>query len=225
MRRYDFVVAGGSFAGLVAATSLHGRVALVDRAPVGSGQTSACATTLDVIQKLGAEDSVEEVHQEGVVHLRRGVFRFPLPYPFASFDYRAFCEALLRRFRGDLVEAAVVGVDGDTVLTDKGSIGGGTLLDATGWRAVLARAVDPAFDAAASRSYGLEKPSAGFSDRGLHFYFDRRVRGDGYGWAFPAGGPARAGVLSYVAPGACAIPLSDSSPVRGCPGATTTAGS
>jgi flavin-dependent dehydrogenase len=193
------VVAGGSFAGLVTATSLHGRVALVEKGEIGEGQTSACVTTLDVITKLGLEDSIEEIHREGVVHTRRGVVRFPLPYAFASFDYRSFCRRLLARFDGQLVRAAATGVDGAAVLTDRGRVQGGTLIDATGWRASLARSADPSFPAGALVSYGLEKPALGFPDRGLHLYYEPRVRGDGYGWSFPAADVARAGVLSFVA--------------------------
>jgi len=74
--RYDAVIAGGSFGGLVLATSLKGRVALVEKGEVGEGQTSACGTTLDLIQKLGLEESIEEVHDEGVMHVHGGVVRF-----------------------------------------------------------------------------------------------------------------------------------------------------
>jgi len=197
---YDYVVAGGSFAGLVLATHLRGRVALIEKGEVGEGQTSACATTLDVVRKLGLEDAIEEVHEEGVVHTRGAVHRFPLPYPFCSFDYRRFCRLLAERIDGDVVRAAAVGVAGDVVLTDSGAgVSGGAVIDCTGWRAALARGVDPSFPVTVRRTYGLEKPAIGFADRGLHFYFEPRVRGDGYGWAFPAGERTRAGVLSYVA--------------------------
>ncbi|GAC1335264.1 MAG: hypothetical protein NVSMB17_17960 [Candidatus Dormibacteria bacterium] len=201
---YDVVIAGGSFAGLVLATTVRGRVALVEKGEVGEGQTSACGTTLDVVRKLGLEAAIEEVHDEGVMHVRGGVVRFPLPYRFCTFDYRAFCKLLLERFDGDLLREAATGasVEGGraAVLTDQGVHEGHLVVDATGWRAVLASSLDPAFPARAEVTYGLEQPAAGWSDPGLHFYFDPRVRGDGYGWSFPAGPVARAGVLSYVSP-------------------------
>ena len=200
---YDVVVAGGSFAGLVTATSVRGRVALVEKGEIGAGQTSACGTTLDAIQKLGLEQSIEEVHDEGVMHLRRGVVRFRLPYRFCTFDYATFCRLLMERFDGDLVRAAASGVRSDagstTVVTDGPSIEGQLVVDATGWRATLARSVQPDFPARARVTYGLEMPATGWGDPGLHFYFDPGVRGDGYGWSFPAGPVVRAGVLSYVA--------------------------
>ncbi|MDQ6748103.1 MAG: NAD(P)/FAD-dependent oxidoreductase [Candidatus Dormibacteraeota bacterium] len=201
---YDVVIAGGSFAGLVVATSLRGRVALLEKGEIGEGQTSACGTTLDLVEKLGLQASIEEVHDEGVFHLRGGTVRFRLPYRFCTFDYRAFCRGLLERFDGDVLRSAATGVrveGGSTaVITDGGTVEGRLAVDATGWRAVLGGSVDPGFPARAQVTYGLEMPATGWSDPGLHFYFDPRIRSDGYGWSFPAGSVARAGVLSYVAP-------------------------
>ena len=196
---YDVVIAGASFAGLVTATTTRGKVALIEKGEVGEGQTSACATTLDVVQKLGLEEAIEEIQDEGVLHTRRHTVRFPLPYRFCTFDYRTFCRLLLDRFDGDLVSAAATGVEGGAVVTDQGSVEGRLLVDATGWRATLACSVEAGFPAHAAITYGLEKPCAGFGDSGLHFWFDPDVHGDGYGWSFPAGEVARAGVLSYVA--------------------------
>jgi flavin-dependent dehydrogenase len=199
-RPYDVVVAGGSFAGLVVAASVAGKVALIEKGEVGQGQTSACGTTLDLVEKLGLEASIEQVHEFGVMHTSRGSHRFRLPYPFCTFDYRAFCRLLLERFEGDLVQASALGVDAGEVLTDAGSVPGRVLVDATGWRATLACSLEPEFPAHLAITYGLEKPATGFAGDGLHFWFRPDVRGDGYGWSFPAGPVARAGVLSYVAP-------------------------
>ncbi|MHB8507072.1 MAG: NAD(P)/FAD-dependent oxidoreductase [Candidatus Dormibacteria bacterium] len=207
--RYDVVIAGGSFAGLVLATSLRGRVALIEKGAIGSGQTSACGTTLDLVQKLDVEDCIEEIHHEAVLHTSSRSVRFRLPYAFCTFDYRRFCELLVGRFNGDLVRGSATGVDGDRVLTTAGDVEGAILVDATGWRAALATSADPGFPATTARSYGLEQPVVGFDDDGLHFYFDDPIRGDGYAWAFPAGPVARAGVLSYVAADGVAGSTSD----------------
>jgi flavin-dependent dehydrogenase len=196
---YDVVVAGGSFAGLVVATSVGGRVALVERGEVGEGQTSACATTLDLVQKLGLEASIEEVHETAVFHHRRGGVRLRLPYRFCTFDYRTFCRLLLERFDGDLIRSPALGVRGSAVVTGSGDLEGRALVDATGWRATLAASADPRFPVTAARTYGLERPVRGFEPGGLHFWFDAKTRADGYAWAFPAGDVARAGLLSYVA--------------------------
>ena len=86
--------------------NIKGSVALIEKGEVGDGQTSACATTLDVVQKLGTEGAIEEIQDEGVLHTRRRTVRFPLPYRFCTFDYRTFCRLLLDRFDGDLITAA-----------------------------------------------------------------------------------------------------------------------
>jgi flavin-dependent dehydrogenase len=135
------------------------------------------------------------------MHTRRGSHRFRLPYPFCTFDYRRFCRLLLERFGGEVIKASALGVEAGAVVTDAGPVPGTVLVDATGWRATLASSADPGFPAHAAITYGLEKPATGFDGDGLHFWFTPEVRGDGYGWSFPAGAVARAGVLSYVAPG------------------------
>jgi flavin-dependent dehydrogenase len=159
---FDLVVAGGSFAGLVLATSARGRVALIEKGEVGEGQTSACATTLDAIEKLGLEAATEAVHDTAVFHHRRGAVRFRLPYRLCTFDYRTFCRLLLERFDGELIGAAATGVRAPAsgravVCTTRGDVEAGAVVDATGWRAVLACSADPWFPATAARSYGLEQ--------------------------------------------------------------------
>lgn len=52
--RYDVVTAGASFARLVVAAQLRGkRVLLLDRKPVGTGQTLACETPVCTVGALG----------------------------------------------------------------------------------------------------------------------------------------------------------------------------
>jgi 2-polyprenyl-6-methoxyphenol hydroxylase-like FAD-dependent oxidoreductase len=65
---WDVIVVGASFAGLAAALELVGtrRVLVIDRDPVGEGQTSACATPLVLLERLDLLDSVEQVHDHGV---------------------------------------------------------------------------------------------------------------------------------------------------------------
>ncbi len=70
--RYDVVIAGASFAGLATALQLRGRVLVLDHQPVGAGQTSACGTTLSALTALGAGHTVQQVHQELVLHLTPG---------------------------------------------------------------------------------------------------------------------------------------------------------
>ena len=49
-----------------------GRVLLLDRAGLGEGETSACATPLQVLERLRALEAVEQVHHEVVFHFPSG---------------------------------------------------------------------------------------------------------------------------------------------------------
>lgn len=52
--RYDVIIAGASFAGLAVTAQLWGkRVLLLDRKPIGMGQTSARGTLVCTLQALG----------------------------------------------------------------------------------------------------------------------------------------------------------------------------
>jgi menaquinone-9 beta-reductase len=89
----------------------------------------------------------------------------------------------------------VEGRAGDGVITDRGTIRAGLIVDALGWRRVLGSGanVQPP-DALLSR--GLEvHPSGGGSD--LEVWIDRRYVPAGYGWSFPAGEEVRIGVGSF----------------------------
>src|SRR5256712_11415612 len=89
---YDVVIAGASFAGLAAAQRLRGkRVVLLDRAPVGDGVTSACGAPVSIVRAMGAETSIQLVHDRLVLHTRAGETVWPLPEPFCTFDYRRVC--------------------------------------------------------------------------------------------------------------------------------------
>jgi len=189
--RYDVVIAGASFGGLAAARALRGRVLLLDRQPVGDGVTSACAAPLTTVRAMGAEASIVQVHTALVIHTPGGSATWPLPEPFCTFDYRAFCQAAAAGAGADFELASVRGREGRRVLTSTGSVEGRVLIDATGPRAALAGRPGRRFMA-----FGLESEIGFRMDPGLHFYFVPEIR-DGYAWAFPCGGTTRFGVISY----------------------------
>ncbi len=58
MPEYDAIIAGASFAGLIAADNIEGNILLIDRKEIGSGQTSACATFTSVLEGLGCSNSI-----------------------------------------------------------------------------------------------------------------------------------------------------------------------
>jgi flavin-dependent dehydrogenase len=193
---WDVVIAGASFAGLAAATQLAGRgsVLLIDRKPVGERETSACATPLPVLERLGALDAVEQIHAELVIHTgdARAISVTPA-YPFATFDYRKLCQILRSRTDAALLLEAVRAREGDTVITQKGSLRARVLIDASGCEGVFSQKRP---GRAASRSLGIEAraPVAG---EGLHLWLRPKELSCGMAWIFPAGGHSRIGVACY----------------------------
>ena len=140
---YDAVVVGASFAGLAAASQLAGagRVLLVDREPIGAGQTSACGTLLAVLERLEAGDAVEQVHPRVVLNVAGRRISFDTAsHPFATFDYRTLCQILASRL-GD-VQVAVApfgGLEADgTLRLGARRVRAPVLIDASGWRRILA---------------------------------------------------------------------------------------
>ena len=201
---YDAVIIGASFAGLAAASQLQGagRVLLVDREPLGAGETSACGTPLAVLERLDALDALEQVHPEVAINAAGRRITFRPGYPLATFDYRTLCEILAGRLEG--VETAVgtfggVEADGALLLGDR-RVRGRVLIDASGWRALLAREYGAPPPDPARRSIGAELRH-GHGGCDLEFWVRPDERPDGVFWAFPAGGHTREGVASYLGRG------------------------
>lgn len=195
--QYEVVIAGASFAGLAAAQRLCGRVLLLDREPVGEGLTSACAAPLSLVRAMGAEGSVQQVHDALVLHTPNHTATWALPAPFCTFNYRQFCDLALARTTAEFRQATVGRRDGPAVVTDDGELHGRVLIDATGWRAVLAGGPAGASVNRRGMAFGIETELRTGLEPGLHFYFLPEVR-DGYAWAFPCGDGVRFGVLSYL---------------------------
>ncbi len=198
---YDAVVVGASFAGLAAAGQLAGsrRVLLADREPVGAGETSACGTPLAVLERLEAGDALEQVCPEVVIHVGDRPVRFRPSYPFATFDYRTLCEILASRL-GDIESAVApfrgIADDGALLLGER-RVKAGVVIDASGWRRVVARALGAAPADRGHLSAGVETRAA----RGgcaLEFWLRPPGLAKGVHWAFPAGDHSREGSASYV---------------------------
>ncbi len=196
---YDVIIAGASYGGLAAAIALRGRrVLLIDRHPVGAHQTSACGTLLAVVEALGLEHTLRQVHHRFVVHFPRRRFEFPLAYPFCTFDHAPFCQALRQRTDAEFVQATVYGRDGDTVITDQGAFQGDILIDASGWGAVLTEGRASRV-ARGDMSFGLETEIPAPPTEGLHFWYEPgRLVPRGVTWLFPCGETSRFGIGSYA---------------------------
>jgi len=196
-RDYDVIIVGASFAGLAVARELHGRILLLDRQPIGHGQTSACGTSLRTVEQFGLEDAVLQVHRRMSIHAVHETIVYDLEdHPFCTVDYRRFCDELARRMDATFQVAVVHGLADGAVDTDCGRFRARCLVDASGWRAVLARALRPDFVRSDRLSFGLDTVAAGAGD-GLCFWFDPALAPDGVTWMFPVGGRSRIGMASY----------------------------
>ncbi|MDP9228630.1 MAG: NAD(P)/FAD-dependent oxidoreductase, partial [Actinomycetota bacterium] len=195
---WDAVICGASFAGLTVARQLRGsgaRVLLLDRYEIGERQTSACGIPTEWLRAMGLEGSARQEFGELVVHTPHGSSRYKLPWTFSTFDYRTLCELLWQQCDARFETAKVSARTGETVHTDRGDVSAPLIVDALGWRRILAG--DGGYqppDAPLSR--GLEVHPDGPSDD-LEIWIDRRYVPAGYGWRFPAAGEQRIGVGSF----------------------------
>jgi flavin-dependent dehydrogenase len=194
---YDVLICGASFAGLCVARELAGsgaRVMMVDRYEVGERQTSACAAPTDWLLALGLEGSIKQTFPDLVVHTPHGRGRYRLPFTFSTFDYRELCRLLFDQCDAEFETAKVDGRTGHTVHTDRGDLTAPLIVDALGWRRVLAGDGYQPPDAPMSRGLEVHPPG---SSADLEIWFDRRYVPAGYGWSFPARDEVRVGVGSF----------------------------
>jgi digeranylgeranylglycerophospholipid reductase len=193
----DVLICGASFAGLAVARELAGsgaRVLVVDRYEVGERQTSACAAPTDWLRAMGLMGSFRQEFPELVIHTPDSTSRYRLPFSFATFDYPELCRLLDDQNDASFETAKVNGRTGLTVHTDRGDLSAPLVVDALGWRRVLA--VDGYQPPDAPLSRGLEvHPWAAGPD--LEIWIDPRYVPAGYAWSFPAQEEVRIGVGSF----------------------------
>jgi flavin-dependent dehydrogenase len=205
--RADVLVCGASFAGLAVARELAGAgadVLVVDRYDIGERATSACAAPTPWLHAMGVERALRQELPCMAFHTPHGSARMRLPWSWSSFDYRVLCEELWAQCGDARFEIAKVrgrrnvaqgGADGEIISTDRGDLTAPLIVDALGWRRVLAAGpnVQPP---EAHISRGLEvHPEGGGAD--LDVWIDRSVVRCGYAWSVPAAGEQRVGVGSY----------------------------
>jgi flavin-dependent dehydrogenase len=202
--RHDVLICGASFAGLAVARELTGAgasVLVVDRYEIGERPTSACGIPTDWLRALGLVEIELQRFGELVVHTPGGTAVLDLPYTFSTFNYDEMCELLWRECDATFETATVVGrgteEDGANlaVETDRGPVSAPLVVDALGWRRILA--TDGGFqplDAPLTRALEVHPPGRG---KDLEVWVDPRYVPAGYGWSFPAGDELRIGVCSY----------------------------
>jgi len=195
------------------------RVVVIDRYEIGERATSACAAPLPWIEALGLGEAVRQTFPEIVLRTRRKRFAWTLPEPFCTFDYRLLCTLLAEQgdflFDTAKVEGRVgpdgelvgAGVDGGTrppasedvitIRTDRGDVRAPLVVDALGWRRVLAPPGEENIQPPeAYLSRGLEIHPHG-SSGDLELFLDPTYVPAGYSWVFPADHEVRVGVGSF----------------------------
>ena len=195
----DVLVCGASFAGLAVARELAGSgadVLIVDRYEVGERATSACAAPTPWLHAMGVEASIRQELPCMRFTTPHGSVRYKLPWSWSAFDYRTLCELLFAQTDARFVTAKVEERTAGGVRTDRGELSAPLVVDALGWRRVLAQPHYQPPDAPLSR--GLEAhPAWDGSGDELHCWVERGLARRGYGWHVPAGGEVRVGVGSY----------------------------
>jgi flavin-dependent dehydrogenase len=205
----DVLICGASFAGLAIARELAGSgadVLILDRYEIGERQTSACGIPTEWLRRLGLMEAERQRFDSLLVHTPHGDARYRLPWTFSTFDYRELCQVLWRDCDADFETAKVNGraaaaggaANGDgriAVETDRGVISAPLVVDALGWRRLLANG-DGYQPPEAPLSRGLEVHPHG-SGEDLEIWVDRRYVPAGYGWSFPARDELRIGVGSF----------------------------
>jgi flavin-dependent dehydrogenase len=193
----DVLVCGASFAGLAVARELAGSgadVLLLDRYEIGERATSACAAPRPWLEAMGVAGSIRQEIPCMSFHTPHGSVRCRLPWSWAAFDYRDLCRRLFDQTDARFETATVSGRGDGGVLTDRGLLRAPLVVDALGWRRVLAGEPNQPPEAPLSR--GLEvHPDGGGRD--LDVWIERALVRYGYGWSVPAGGEQRVGVGSY----------------------------
>jgi menaquinone-9 beta-reductase len=196
-RDADVLICGASFAGLAVARELAhagARVLVLDRYEVGERQTSACGIPTNWLQALGLMRAHRQTFPELRIHTPHTSVRYELPWTFSTFDYPELCALLDDQNDAEFEIAKVDGRSGDVVHTDRGDVSAPIVVDALGWKRMLAPAHYQPPDAPLSR--GLEVHPHGSGDE-LEVWIDRRYVPAGYGWSFPAGDEVRVGVGSF----------------------------
>jgi flavin-dependent dehydrogenase len=193
----DVLVCGASFAGLAVARELAGAgadVLVVDRYEIGERATSACAAPTPWLHAMGVDRSIRQEIPCMRFTTPHGSVRYRLPWSWSAFDYRELCLALWEQCDARFETAKVDGRTGELVHTDRGDISAGLIVDALGWRRVLASRRYQPPESPLSRGLEVHPHSEG---EDLHVWVDRSLIRYGYAWSVPAGGERRVGVGSY----------------------------
>lgn len=196
---FDVIIVGASFGGLSVASRLQANVLVIDKDPPGAHRRSACGTFTSVPESLGLRDAVLATSDRILIHAP-GAPSYHLENPLCTLHYERFCNGFLEQGSATFLQATIQGladrVSAPEVVTDRGTFRARFLVDASGWRAVLASALEPTLVDRSALSFGLETDARYPAER-FYFWLDRNTIEDGVGWVFPAGARSRMGLGSY----------------------------
>jgi flavin-dependent dehydrogenase len=125
-----------------------------------------------------------------------GSVRYRLPWSWSSFDYRTLCELLFAQADARFQTAKVERRTAAGVRTDRGELHAPLVVDALGWKRVLADTHFQPPEDPISRGLEVHPPWDASGDE-LHCWVERSLVRRGYGWHVPAGDEVRIGVGSY----------------------------
>lgn len=196
--RYDAIIAGASFSGLAVAKELKGNILLIDRKKeIGAEQKSTCCTFYHTLKKLGCEGSALQIIDTLILHVGARDIVFHLEHPFATFDYKKFCQILYKKSNAQFLSAKIYGVEGDTVVTEKGNFQSECIVDATGWQAILASSIRKDFIPQNGKSFGIETVPL-HKTKTIEIWVNPKMMPKGVNWIFPCGEFSRFGIGSYT---------------------------
>lgn len=196
--KYDAIIAGASFAGLGVARVLKGNILLIDRkSEIGAEQKSTSCTFYHILKKLGCQQSALQIIDTVILHIGSKDIAYHLRYPFATIDYKKFCQLLYQKSKALFLSAKVYGLKGDTVLTEKGNFQSECIIDATGWQAVLASSIKKDFFPKNGKSFGLETTPF-YKNKAIEIWINPKMMPKGVTWIFPCKDFSRFGIGSYT---------------------------
>jgi digeranylgeranylglycerophospholipid reductase len=205
-REFDVIIAGGSFAGLTTAffTEAERILILEKEEELGARQRSTCGTLVEWVERLGAGKSILRRFDTLTFHSPGGYeVQVPMSVPYCTIDYRVFCRAIASRLKnveiktGTRVTGAGQGSPKRVYCGDR-AYSSEILVDASGWRAAVARGLRPGHVTSPPIGRGIETEAEYEDDGSIHIYFGRRLIPGGYAWVFPISRDvARVGLGSF----------------------------
>ncbi len=201
---FDAIIVGGSFAGLTTAyyTRAENLLVLEKEKGLGIKQKSTCCAPVDWVSKLGARKSILSKFDKIVFHSPKERAEIDLPIYYCTIDYKVFCESLASQLRNTTImtNTKVTGVKENgvkKVVCSEKEFSSDILVDASGWRAVLATSLSQGLHDVKFNIRGIESEVEYDTDY-IHMFFGRRFIPGGYAWIFPTkDGLSRVGLGSF----------------------------